>query len=333
VRRAAVLVAVVAGCFDPHAPFGVTCDPAAPVCPSGQTCVTATAGGAATCQPAGTPGGDGGVVAIDAPGDGGGPPPPDARTIDANANDLDGDGVPNATDNCPTTANADQHDEDGDGLGDVCDPCPMDIGTADADADGVAASCDPHPQDNGDSIFEFDGFEDAPTKATGWDVVGAWTTSADAVSISGLPIAAGLGYGDPNAGDETVMAQLTITATANENNKSVTAGAGVALELPGGGVAGGVGCFLVASAQGNELELVDIASQSAITGAGLKWSLNEKLQLVLERTGTSYTCTCPTIGGATVTGTDAASANTPEAGPVVGNANASYDWILVVHSP
>jgi len=38
--------------------------------------------------------------------------------------DLDRDGVPLATDNCPSVANADQSDRDGDGRGDVCDPCP-----------------------------------------------------------------------------------------------------------------------------------------------------------------------------------------------------------------
>src|SRR5262249_25819545 len=35
--------------------------------------------------------------------------------------DTDGDGVPNASDNCVTAVNPDQSDVDGDGLGDVCD--------------------------------------------------------------------------------------------------------------------------------------------------------------------------------------------------------------------
>jgi len=37
--------------------------------------------------------------------------------------DIDGDGVIDTRDNCPTIANADQTDSDGDGVGDACDNC------------------------------------------------------------------------------------------------------------------------------------------------------------------------------------------------------------------
>jgi len=50
----------------------------------------------------------------------GGTPTP---TPDA-AKDQDMDGVDDALDNCPLTANADQTDSDGDGVGDACDNCP-----------------------------------------------------------------------------------------------------------------------------------------------------------------------------------------------------------------
>ncbi len=58
--------------------------------------------------------------------------------------DADGDGVFDADDNCPTTANPDQTDGDGDGVGDLCDSCPAaaNADQADADADGVGDVCD-----------------------------------------------------------------------------------------------------------------------------------------------------------------------------------------------
>lgn len=43
---------------------------------------------------------------------------------DGGAADADSDGVPDATDNCPETANPDQADADEDGIGDICDPDP-----------------------------------------------------------------------------------------------------------------------------------------------------------------------------------------------------------------
>src|SRR5204862_7605072 len=46
--------------------------------------------------------------------------------------DDDGDGIPDAVDNCPTTANPDQADADGDGIGDACDPDDDNDGGADA---------------------------------------------------------------------------------------------------------------------------------------------------------------------------------------------------------
>lgn len=61
--------------------------------------------------------------------------------------DSDNDGVGDATDNCPFTANADQADADSDGFGDVCDNCPQTANPdqADADTDGVGDVCDNCP--------------------------------------------------------------------------------------------------------------------------------------------------------------------------------------------
>jgi len=69
--------------------------------------------------------------------------------------DSDGDGVPDACDNCPAIANANQSDTDGDNVGDVCDNCPLvsNPSQADQDHDGFGDACDtcptiPNPDQN-----------------------------------------------------------------------------------------------------------------------------------------------------------------------------------------
>jgi hypothetical protein len=60
--------------------------------------------------------------------------------------DLDGDGLPNAADNCPGVSNPDQADTDLDGVGDACDNCPIpNASQSNSDGDAVGDACDNCP--------------------------------------------------------------------------------------------------------------------------------------------------------------------------------------------
>ncbi len=107
-------------------------------------------------------------------------------TGDVTADDSDGDGIPNASDNCPTIFNpirpmddGKQADADGDGQGDACDPCPLDADTTtcttfnpeDPDKDGVPSASDNCPananadQQDTDGDGKGDVCDPCPTKA------------------------------------------------------------------------------------------------------------------------------------------------------------------------
>ena len=113
---------------------------------------------------------------------GGGGGTPDA----ADPNDLDGDHVANADDNCPLRFNTDQHDEDGDGVGDACDNCPALANPNQADTteeqlmqfpDGVGDACDPQTALAGNQLAAFYAFAE-PDDADGFTGDG-WTIADD----------------------------------------------------------------------------------------------------------------------------------------------------------
>jgi C1A family cysteine protease len=75
-----------------------------------------------------------------------------------------GDGIPDACDNCPAVYNPDQADSDGDGLGNACDNCGFiaNPGQADADGDGTGDPCDNCPIANpAQTDSDHDGIGDA----------------------------------------------------------------------------------------------------------------------------------------------------------------------------
>ena len=112
---------------------------------------------------------------------------------DANPDDLDGDGIANASDNCPLRVNVDQHDEDGDGVGDVCDNCPAVANPSQSDTtetevalqfvDGVGDACDLRPALSGDRMAAFYPFYD-PSRDADWTASG-WTVGDDTATADG----------------------------------------------------------------------------------------------------------------------------------------------------
>jgi large repetitive protein len=101
------------------------------------------------------------------------------------SDDSDGDGLPNASDNCPTVFNpvrpmdeSAQGDGDGDGEGDACDVCPLDPDTTtctsadpnDRDHDGVVNTSDNCPdvanpnQTDGDNDTKGDACDPCPSE-------------------------------------------------------------------------------------------------------------------------------------------------------------------------
>jgi hypothetical protein len=96
--------------------------------------------------------------------------------VDA-APDSDGDGRPDASDNCAMVSNSDQADEDSDSIGDVCDNCPhvADVTQANADGDGVGDACDPNPS-GPNHIAAFYGFNGSAVPPE-WGPVAVWTVS------------------------------------------------------------------------------------------------------------------------------------------------------------
>ncbi|MFC1569824.1 thrombospondin type 3 repeat-containing protein [bacterium] len=81
--------------------------------------------------------------------------------------DLDGDGIGNLADNCPSIYNPNQSDDDGDGIGNPCDNCPDNANPDQADSDinrqgeavpdGIGDTCDNCPDEHNPDQADKDG--------------------------------------------------------------------------------------------------------------------------------------------------------------------------------
>jgi hypothetical protein len=187
----------------------------------------------------------------------------------ADPNDLDGDGIANAADNCPHVANPNQHDEDGDGVGDACDNCPSVANANQADttevglmqfADGVGDACDLRPALGGDKIAAFFAFaSDAETAAWHGD---GWTIGGDALNAG----ASSSWAIDRNAPGNDLAAHAEITTASWTSTPALL---GVAVD--GDGIGGGTLCSLTPDRDGDgndEIDLHELAAAATTASLG-----------------------------------------------------------------
>ncbi len=304
---------VLTACFDPAPVRGAPCSSDGE-CPTGQACVAQVCGGSETAPPDV----DAGVV------------------IDGPPGDRDGDGVPDASDNCPDTPNADQADEDADHLGDVCDPCPIAAAAPgdDPDGDGVAGICDPHPSTPGDKIVAFQGFHAALPAS--WQVVGTASAAGGAAVITAASGAHTAIVPPIDAmTNGTVMTSLSVDATHGNDQ------AKIGVTLPYDPTKDeGIFCELYApnaSSDNNHYIAIydapsDVQRQSS---RDVAWTRTTKYQLSLTRVGKAYTCTVTPAGAAGKTITATTSSTTALSKPALAayGADAHADWMLVISSP
>jgi len=189
---------------------------------------------------------------------------PGAMADAGDPNDVDGDGIANAADNCPTASNADQHDEDADGIGDACDNCPTVANADQSDLsesvlmqfpDGVGDACDLRLKLAGDKLAAFYPFTH-DTEASAWQGDG-WTIAGDALHASGSALWAskrnvqGLGIAS-----EIIVSSIAWTDPA----ASFTVG------VDGDGVTSGTACTVSADRDGDgadELDLTELGGATA----------------------------------------------------------------------
>jgi hypothetical protein len=250
-------------------------------------------------------------------------------------NDIDGDGIADAVDNCPTTSNANQGNEDGDVLGDACDPCPIDPATppSDPDGDGVSDSCDPRPTQAGDSILVFEGFH-AGVPMT-WQVIGPVQQSGDDIVMTGVGGNRGALVPPVDVpANATVSMKGTITASVGNADSALAV---VTPYDPNQDQ--GVYCELYApnagSSTGRQIDIWDSLPAVERANKPYSWQINTAYTVVERRAGSGYGCNITPMAG----GTQAISASTgsmpaaSKAAVFTYGATASIAWMMVVTSP
>jgi len=304
------LLCVLIGCYAPTAPGGAPCAPLGSPerCPAGLSCVVQ--GGTEVCA---VGPGDGTDAGIDAP---------------ITPTDRDGDGIPNAADNCPDAPNPDQADEENDGMGDACDPCPPYPDMTDSDHDGLPDACDPNPMTFGDHIYGFVGFADG--LPAGWLATGFSAMGGDALATADQATSATLVTMSPPFDKLTITASVTLDAiTATGQNL----GAISIIDRQQPNTDKSVACQLarLADATENDLRIFDTGTGMAVNTAAHPLDANVAIEMRMKRNTTNYLCraTNPPLE---IAGSDTFAPMLPRLGVRVRGAAAHIHWVMVVIS-
>jgi hypothetical protein len=246
--------------------------------------------------------------------------------VDAPTNpDLDGDGVLNADDNCPTVANADQRDWDHDGHGDACDHCPHLASGPDPDSDndGVGDACDPRPG-SADHRVLFEAFYDQSV-LTG---SGAWTINGGAWSIGSNELIQKMVDASAAISPNQTVTDVAVTVRYHITDvSSFHSEVGVSARFAG--TNSNDACLLVAAnnttahlsafSQGNSGQ----ATWAPGVGSGEVLTLTETVF------GTAHTCVL-SDGTTSVTATAISATGSGVYGPLMIEGAATYDYVFVV---
>jgi hypothetical protein len=307
VRRLAIVLFLV-GCYKEHS-FGdceLSCTDELG-CPSGLSCL------AGMCRESGHTG------ACTSTGMDGTIPDTPSTTMDS-----DGDGLVDASDNCPLQMNPDQFDEDGDMVGDVCDICPISADNADDDADGVGNGCDLDAASH-DRILLFENFQTDPQHHFGQASFTPVSGGQMKIVPNGTsPV--GLAW-DPPAG--ITAATIFTSVTIDQNTGSpYYAGTLDVMNVPNGS---GVACTndTVGTTGQREFALIDTGGPNPLSNpSGPDFVQGTPYRISQQRT-TSMSWDCTRDGQVHATGQNTF-VSSGQWGIVTRLATSTFDYVLIV---